>query len=282
MATDGYLPTRDQMTVIVRAARSLYRTARRWRSDARLPGYPLDMGSHLAAEALFRLERALNPKCLAWEHHARKTLRVQCWPSETGVGLTWLRNLLDLVLERNRLQAMTAEVDWSPAACWLPQVITIEEEELTALGRAIGNLPSLKTLPEPEPVNPAKGLTGRRNSGADTADPTSPPVMLMNPRLGPLVLGKTKKHLTSAQYRVVKALLDADGKGLKKSVLEKISASSDAVNVLKRLADSDLDWAAVIKLPGQTRTGYRIGHPEPSGQAAGKPAEPVGMVGNPH
>src|SRR4051812_1900367 len=65
MAGNGYLPTRDEMIAVVRASREFYRVVRRWQSDSQLPGYPTELGNLAATQALFHLERALNPTCLA-------------------------------------------------------------------------------------------------------------------------------------------------------------------------------------------------------------------------
>jgi hypothetical protein len=75
---------------------------------------------------------------------------------------------------------------------------------------------------------------------------------------GPIVLGKTKRKLTMAQYNVVKALLDAGESGLTKDELVSHSRHTDARMILTRLADKDEDWKQVIHLAGQTGGGYRI------------------------
>ncbi|MFT5528138.1 MAG: hypothetical protein ACI9HK_006126 [Pirellulaceae bacterium] len=63
---------------------------------------------------------------------------------------------------------------------------------------------------------------------------------------------------TSAQYDVVLALLNASDKGLTKDELEKNSKHGDSRKILKRLAEKDSDWNAVISFPGSTGMGYRI------------------------
>jgi hypothetical protein len=74
----------------------------------------------------------------------------------------------------------------------------------------------------------------------------------------PIVCGKVKSRLTWAQYRVVKALLDAGDDGLTKDELDAKSGHSEARKILKRLHDSDRDWAAVVHLPGRPGLRYRI------------------------
>lgn len=72
-----------------------------------------------------------------------------------------------------------------------------------------------------------------------------------------LVDGKSKA-LTRAQYKVVATLIKAC-QNLTKDRLIKESGSGDAINTLKSLAKSDLDWEAVIFLPGQAKKGSGYG-----------------------
>jgi hypothetical protein len=95
-----------------------------------------------------------------------------------------------------------------------------------------------------------------RASGA-TPEPRIP-VTLRGPQAAPLVLGKPKPNMTTAQYHVVEALLAAGDAGLTKDELVTASGHGDARHVLKRLADSDPDWHAVIHFPGKTGGRYRV------------------------
>ena len=67
-----------------------------------------------------------------------------------------------------------------------------------------------------------------------------------------------KRPLTRPQYDVVKALLEAGEPGLSKDELDRKSKRGDARKILRRLADSDPDWEAVIRLPGRPGVRYRI------------------------
>ncbi len=87
------------------------------------------------------------------------------------------------------------------------------------------------------------------------------PVVLRGPGECPTVRTVEKRPLTLAQYDVVKALLDAGERGLGKDELDRKSGHGDARKVLKRLAESDSDWEAVIHFPGRSGGGYRIGFP---------------------
>jgi hypothetical protein len=74
----------------------------------------------------------------------------------------------------------------------------------------------------------------------------------------PLVLGREQPTLTSAQYDVIKALLDAGEKGLSQNELIRKSGHSDARHILERLARKSAEWAKVIFLPGKTGGGYHL------------------------
>jgi hypothetical protein len=74
----------------------------------------------------------------------------------------------------------------------------------------------------------------------------------------PVVNGKEKRPLTDAQFDIVKALLKAGSLGLSRDQLDKESGRGDALKTLRRLADSDADWAAVIKFPGVKGGGYHM------------------------
>ena len=74
----------------------------------------------------------------------------------------------------------------------------------------------------------------------------------------PTVKGKKKDVLTNARYDVVLALLNAGEEGLTKDELDHKSEHTDAHKLLKRVAESDPDWASVIPLPGKPGKGYRI------------------------
>jgi hypothetical protein len=76
-----------------------------------------------------------------------------------------------------------------------------------------------------------------------------------------IVLGKQKPKLLATQYKVVEALVAAGETGLTKDQLVKESGCGDARGILRRLADSDPDWAAVIQFAGGTGRRYRIARP---------------------
>jgi hypothetical protein len=217
---NGYAPTRDQMRVIAEAARDLHRVVRRWVAHADLPGFPAERWNRMAIRALFDLERALNPERLPWGNPRRGHPRTRCWALEVDGGLTWLRNLLDRILERNRLQALAIQADLRPCPDdpdALPQVISVERQELTALREAIRMLPRLDTLPMRERLPEAQDRSELPPRGAEEKgiDPKTP-VIFVSRRVGPIVLGKRKKILTRPQYDVVKAILDSRDQCLSK------------------------------------------------------------------
>lgn len=111
------------------------------------------------------------------------------------------------------------------------------------------------SLSASKPEKKARGLS-------QTAEPVIPAddqrVVLRGLSEGPIVCGKEKAPLTPAQYDVVKALLDAGDRGLSKDELDHKSDRGEARKILKRLADSDEDWKAVIPFPGKAGGRYRI------------------------
>jgi hypothetical protein len=99
-----------------------------------------------------------------------------------------------------------------------------------------------------------------RAEGSLGAEPVNNPRVVLH-GLGerPIVVGVEKEPLTLPQYDVVKALLEAGERGLSKDELDRKSKRGDARKTLKRLAESDPDWKAVIHFPGKPGVGYRIG-----------------------
>jgi hypothetical protein len=81
-------------------------------------------------------------------------------------------------------------------------------------------------------------------------------VLLDETRCSALVRG-VSVELTRAQFDVIKAVLDAWPKGLKKGLLIRKSGHTDAVGILTRLAKKP-HWKDVIQLPGRAGKGYRI------------------------
>jgi hypothetical protein len=88
--------------------------------------------------------------------------------------------------------------------------------------------------------------------------PPAQAVLLKGRADSPIVRGKTKRTLTHAQFDIIEALLQAGEAGLTKDEFERKSRHSDARRILKRLAESDPDWNAVILFPGRTGGRYRI------------------------
>lgn len=98
----------------------------------------------------------------------------------------------------------------------------------------------------------------RANPSVGSFPNSDPPVELGRFGDSPVIRGKLKPRLTWAQYHVIKALLAAGDDGLTKDQLDVQSGRSEARKILKRLHDSDPDWAAVIQLPGIPGRRYRI------------------------
>jgi hypothetical protein len=83
------------------------------------------------------------------------------------------------------------------------------------------------------------------------------PVELRGRHEGPIVRGKAKPKATTAQYNVVKVLLDAGPTGLKLDDLISKSGHQDARGILIRLS-KDPDWKQVIHFAVRPGAGYRI------------------------
>jgi len=84
-------------------------------------------------------------------------------------------------------------------------------------------------------------------------------VTLFERDVSPMVWGKSKKTLlTSAQYDVVKALIEAGAEGLTKDQLLTKSGRGDPRGILRRLADKDRDWKRAIRFAGKTGGRYRV------------------------
>jgi hypothetical protein len=118
-------------------------------------------------------------------------------------------------------------IDWPRAAAW---------ELLPKLRAALDGLPQARRA-RSTPVSPIE-------LGSSTSQPV-------------YVLGKPKS-LTLTRFNVVTVLNRSFPATLTKDQLVKESGHEDAVNILKRLKDTDDDWNAVIKLAVQTGGGYGI------------------------
>jgi hypothetical protein len=114
----------------------------------------------------------------------------------------------------------------------------------------------------PKWTGPLRTLLRRLELRLEQATPPpttpSPAVILAGKTEQPMVRGKPKPVLRFAQYNVVKALVDAGVTGLTLDQLVHHSGHTDARGILRRLADSDPDWRAVIHFPGKSGGHYRI------------------------
>ncbi len=72
-----------------------------------------------------------------------------------------------------------------------------------------------------------------------------------------IVDGKEKVSITAPRYKAVKELLRAGETGLSLCEL-KSKCDGDPLYALRRLRDSDEDWARVIMMAGSAGNGYRI------------------------
>jgi hypothetical protein len=156
----GFTPTRDVMRQIVHAASYVRAILDEWQRHSGLPCYPQDEGVGLALDALFRLERAVNPRRAPWRARQRARVNTRVWPRRVGVGLRWSRDLTADILERHNLRWMADATleDFQarlsdPSS--VPETISVEGDELRALDAILELLPDLDSLPE-APEHPVK------------------------------------------------------------------------------------------------------------------------------
>jgi hypothetical protein len=107
----------------------------------------------------------------------------------------------------------------------------------------------------PEPLAAAGTLPVAPSSGGGK-------VVLHGRDKPPIVLGKPKRLLTPARYKVIKALLDQKAKGIERTTEPELESQYNVNNprkVLKALAESDHAWKAVIITPeGRKGAGYGL------------------------
>ena len=101
-------------------------------------------------------------------------------------------------------------------------------------------------------------LGGGRDDCAEFADFLKQRVRLFGLNDRPTIDGIAKSKLTMPQYNVVQTLIEAGEHGLGKDELIRRSGHSDAIGILKRLADDDADWEHVISFARKPGGGYRI------------------------
>jgi hypothetical protein len=141
-------------------------------------------------------------------------------------------------------------LDWLRYQHGKSDVLATETSEVVKLLKAAARLRKKPDVPTPAPATTAPAPAVSPEDG--------PRVVLRGRDEGPIVLKKTKGNLTTAQYDVVKALLDAGEAGLTKDKLDRKSGHGDARKILRRVADSDPDWKAVIQFGGRPGGRYRI------------------------
>ncbi len=156
-------------------------------------------------------------------------------PEETGDAEILAEHVAGFIYgdldEAIRIAASGKKVPWDRLADW---------SELTRLRD------TLDRLSESTPTNEAEIGPVAQSSR----------VFLYGFKDKPVVNGKKKPVLKSAQYKLVKDLIEAGQEGHTKSQLERIS--SDYWHTLRALKESDDDWDQVIHFPGKGGRGYWI------------------------
>jgi hypothetical protein len=111
-----------------------------------------------------------------------------------------------------------------------------------------------------------EGRVPQANAGKHpkTDAPPEPPIILGGPDDDLTVCGKRKPPLPPAQYRVVKALVEARGERLSKDTLRgrtkdnRGNVVEDPVGALKRLRKRDRDFKRIIDMAGGPGRGYGL------------------------
>ena len=152
-------------------------------------------------------------------------------------------------------------VQWEGGTSRLrPEIAIGQGDNEDTAGQSVSNA----LLPDARAAS-SSAQTGTKILVADTLtdalkvlDCESRQVKLYGQAENPLVKGRSKPRLSQAQYKVVRALIQAIPNGLTKDELDKRSTCGDARKTMKRLADSDPDWASVLMFPGRPGVGYGI------------------------
>ena len=152
--------------------------------------------------------------------------------------------------------------DSGPFPAW-PQTVADAEADLDAVlsrivllcGTADGG-----TAAAPHDVPPAPPEAGTTDAGKPEPIAASPSgrVKLFGPHDPPLIDERPAAPLTAAQYRAVKALLDAGADGMTKDRLF-AKCEGDPLKALRNRRDKPgSPWKAVDPFPGRTGGGYRF------------------------
>ncbi len=128
-----------------------------------------------------------------------------------------------------------------------------------ALLRSIGLLKVDRSLPGTFEVESGIEHASGTLELPHTSAAKSEHVTLFERDVPPMVWGKSKKTLlTSAQYDVIKALIESGTEGRTKDQLLTKSGRGDPRGILRRLAGKDRDWKRAIRFAGKTGGRYRV------------------------
>ncbi len=111
-------------------------------------------------------------------------------------------------------------------------------------------------------TKPSSKPSGNNYANTAAGDPAAAPKFLVEFDAATAIwtaCGKPKGRLTPERAAVLKALLEAGPGGLRKEELQNRSGKDSAVGIIRRLRNSDQDWARAIVMPGRAwNGGYRV------------------------
>jgi hypothetical protein len=182
----------------------------------------------------------------------------------SGLVQHWLYRMPGGLWIEFRNEWASQEDEWCSGGKIRSQIIYREVTTETA-NRLRASVGADLSIGEPGP-RPLLGNPPEKKENGPPDPSRDAPVMLGGPDDNVIVWGKEKAPLPPAQYRVVKALVEAHAKGerLSKDSLfahtkdANKNAVEDPVGALERLRRRDKDWRAVIDMARISGRGYGL------------------------
>jgi hypothetical protein len=156
--------------------------------------------------------------------------------------------------------------DWSRPGIDIKPLIALVQDLLRLRDAALAKLTAMVSTPKTSSPADARPKAAVVPGQAPPPARSKVPVVLGGPDDKVIVWGKEKDRLLGAQYRVLKALVEAHAKGERLSTDslrnatkdEKGNVVEDPVGALKRLRRRDSDWKSVIDMAKDPGRGYGL------------------------
>jgi hypothetical protein len=176
-----------------------------------------------------------------------------------AIGWLWLRSLTNTILDRNGLRGLATMGDRAFTELRRhapPEGVSIRADELGAILRIIRSY-----LKHPEPADaegqpPKDAKAHRPEPGGDQDEAPTPAVALVRSNNRPIVFDRHKPNLDPKLLQSISALIDVFPAGLDEAQLRSIN--TEAVEFLRALADSDVDWRDALLPPDVPGGAWRI------------------------